>query len=65
MLHILDAEFTLQPQNTLNLRLSFDLELTPGYPVPLKMVQTKYNRGHILFLLLGILGWFIYPRRRK
>lgn len=50
-------------------RLNFSLSLTwswhPGYPAHLKMVQNKYNRGHILFPFLGILGWFIYPWRRK
>lgn len=30
-----------------------------------KWYKRKYNRGHILFPLLGILGQFIYPRRRK
>lgn len=30
----------------------------------LKKRQGKHNRGHILFLSLGILGWFTYPRRR-
>lgn len=49
----------------MKLKSLFDLKLTPGYPVSLKMVQSKYNSGPILFLLLGILGSFIYPRRMK
>lgn len=50
--------------NVMKLKPVFDLRLTQGHPVPLKMVQTKYKRGHILFTLLGILEWFIYPRKR-
>lgn len=45
----------------------FDLKSTPGHPVPLKKKkkrQSKHNSGHILFLSLGILGWFIYLGRR-
>lgn len=49
----------------MKLKSLFDLKLTPGYPVSLKMVQSKHNSGPILFLLLGILGSFIYPRRMK
>lgn len=48
----------------MKLKPVFDLRLTQGHSVPLKMVQTKYKRGHILFTLLGILEWFIYPRKR-
>lgn len=43
----------------MKLKPLFDLRLIQGYPVPLKMVQTKYERAHILFSLVFWNGLFI------
>lgn len=50
-------ECFLPPTTCARMKLKpvFDLRLTQGHPVPLKMAQTKYKRGHILFTRLGIL----------